>query len=298
MTHFYLNKESTAVINVARYLMTTHIEERVNTIDSLSSEFGISVGFVQKALTTLENGHAVKLRKNGRNGTYIEQLDYKLLIKNAGFSHIVCAMPLPYTKHYEGLASGLKQQLGQLPLYFSHMRGANSRAECLKSGTYDIAIMSKLAAISLGSGIKIAIDLGRQSYSLEHRLIYRRGEFNHIRRVGVDSSSPDQQILTKQAFKNQSIEIIEINYSNCLMHLKSGQIDAVVWLPEGLDMAAFGLSEHSLENITQCQQASEAVMLVNSKTPYISSLLQKLLNVPALLNHQQQVILGEVTPSY
>lgn len=298
MTHSYLNKEGIAVINIARYLMTTHVEERLNTIDSLSGEFGVSVGFVQKALTTLESAQAIKLRKQGRNGTYIEQLDYSLLIKQAGFSHMVCAMPLPYTKHYEGLASALKQQLGQLPLYFSHMRGANSRAECLKLGTYDIAIMSKLAAKTLGSDMKIAIDLGRQSYSLEHRLIYRSNEFASIRKVGVDPSSPDQKILTKKAFPAQDIEIVEINYANCLISLKSGQIDAVVWLPEVLDMAASGLSEYSLDHIAECQQASEAVMLVNSKSQYVSSLLQKTLNIPKLLNHQQQVILGEITPSY
>lgn len=298
MSHCYINKEGLAVINVVRYLMTMQVGDRLNTIDSLSNEFGASVGFIQKSLTTLESERAVKLRKQGRNGTYIEQLDYALLTKQAGFSHIVCAMPLPYTKHYEGLASGLKQQLGQLPLYFSHMRGANSRAECLKSGTYDIAIMSKLAAKTLGAGVKIALYLGRQSYSLDHRLIYRSGEFDQIRKVGVDPSSPDQKILTEKAFPNHDVDIVEINYSNCLMYLKSGQIDAVVWLPEVLDMTGAGLSEYSLDHLPECQHASEAVMVVNTTSPHISVLLDKLLDRPKLLHHQQQVILGNITPSY
>lgn len=298
MSELYINKEGTAVINVARYLMTTYVNERLKTIDFLSEEFCVSVGFIQKALTTLESTGAVKLRKQGRNGTFIEYLNYKLLVKYAGFGHVVCAMPLPYTKHYEGIASGLKQQLGQLPLYFSHMRGANSRAECLQKGTYDIAIMSKLAAMTLGSDMKVAMELGRQSYSFEHRLIYRSGEFDSIRKVGVDPSSPDQKILTEKVFSHHDIEIVEINYNNCLMYLKSGQIDAVIWLPEVFDMKENGLSEYSLDHFPECHLASEAVMVVNKTSPYITILLDRMLDNAQLLRHQQQVIIGEITPSY
>lgn len=298
MSEQYINKEGTAVINVARYLMTTYVNERLKTIDFLSEEFCVSVGFIQKALTTLESTGAVKLRKQGRNGTFIEYLNYKLLVKYAGFGHVVCAMPLPYTKHYEGIASGLKQQLGQLPLYFSHMRGANSRAECLQKGTYDIAIMSKLAAMTLGSDMKVAMELGSQSYSFEHRLIYRCGEFDSIRKVGVDPSSPDQKILTEKIFSHHDIEIVEINYNNCLMYLKSGQIDAVIWLPEVFDMKENGLSEYSLDHFPECHLASEAVMVVNKTSPHITILLDRMLDNAQLLRHQQQVITGEITPSY
>ncbi|KXF81645.1 GntR family transcriptional regulator YhfZ [Enterovibrio coralii] len=298
MPHLYISKEGSAIINIARYLITTEVEERLRTIDSLSDEFHVSVGFIQKALTTLESDGAIKLRKQGRNGTFIDSLDYDTLVKKAGFSHLVCAMPLPYTKHYEGLASGLKAQMGHLPLYFAHMRGADARAECLKKGTYDIAIMSKLAAKAVGTGVKVAFDLGKQSYSVEHKLICRKGEENNIKKVGVDPSSPDQKILTEKAFPNHDVEVVEINYTDSLNLLKSGRIDAVVWLPDALDNKNDELTEVSLSHIPECQQASEAVILVSGESPYMRALVRKLLNVHALLEHQDAVIKGEIIPSY
>ncbi|WP_114765004.1 GntR family transcriptional regulator YhfZ [Vibrio rhodolitus] len=294
----YISKEGAAIMNVAQYLMTTNEGDRLRTIDSLSEEFSVSVGFIQKALTTIEQRGAVVLSKQGRNGTFISQLNYQELVSCAGISNVVCAMPLPYTRHYEGLASGLKAQLGGLPLYFAHMRGASVRAECLKNGTYDVAIMSKLAAKQLASGLVTAIDLGAHSYSHEHRLIYRQGEFEQIKRVGVDPDSPDQKILTSQAFEDKQIEIVEIHYGESLTHLTNGDIDAVVWLSEAIDMETYGLAEQSLSHLPACREASEAVMLVNGNEQHITILLRKLLKLTPLLEHQQAVVKGELTPSY
>ncbi|WP_299019722.1 GntR family transcriptional regulator YhfZ [uncultured Photobacterium sp.] len=298
MTTQYISKEGAAIINIARYLMTTSVNDRLRTIDSLSEDIGVSVGFIQKALSTIEKQGAVVLSKQGRNGTFISKLDYQALVKLAGFFHVVCAMPLPYTKHYEGLASGLKKQIGDLPLYFAHMRGADVRAECLKAGTYDIAIMSKLAAQTYSDSFVTAIDLGRNSYSHEHRLIYRSGEYDTIKKVGVDQDSPDQKILTQLVFEHKPVEIVEINYADSLTHLLHGEIDAVVWLPEAIDMEKYGLTEQPLDHIKQCTLASEAVMLVSGEAPHISTLLRKLINIPELLDHQQQVVRGDITPSY
>ena len=58
-------------------------------------------------------------------------------------------MPLPYTRLYEGLASGLKAQFDGIPFYYAHMRGADIRVECLLNGVYDMAVVSRLAAESL-----------------------------------------------------------------------------------------------------------------------------------------------------
>ncbi|MBA5761160.1 hypothetical protein H2O73_02300 [Vibrio sp. 404] len=298
MTVQYISKEGAAIMNVAQYLMTTSEGDRLRTIDSLSEEFSVSVGFIQKALTTIEQQGAVVLSKQGRNGTFINQLNYRELVACAGISNVVCAMPLPYTRHYEGLASGLKAQLGGLPLYFAHMRGASVRAECLKNGTYDVAIMSKLAAKELTSGLVTAIDLGPHTYSHEHRLIYREGEYDQILRVGVDPDSPDQKILTSQAFEDKKIEIVEIHYGESLTHLTNGDIDAVVWLPEAIDMNKYGLAEQSLSHLSACKEASEAVMLVNGNEHHITILLRKLLKLSSLLAHQQAVVKGELTPSY
>ena len=123
----YINKEGAAIINIARYLMTTSVNERLKTIDMLSEDIEVSVGFIQKALSTIEKQGAVVLSRQGRNGTFISKLDYHALVRLAGFSHFVCAMPLPYTKHYEGLASGLKKTDRRFAaLFCPHARGGHT----------------------------------------------------------------------------------------------------------------------------------------------------------------------------
>ncbi|MDX1303059.1 GntR family transcriptional regulator YhfZ [Photobacterium sp.] len=298
MPKIYIKKEGTAVINIARYLMSLKEGARLRTIDSLAEEFGLSVGLVQKALKKIEADGVIALSRQGRNGTYISRLDSEEIVRLAGLGNVVCAMPLPYTKHYEGLASGLKVQMGRLPLYFAHMRGAGVRAKLLSSGVHDIAIMSKLAAQNYSDGLTVAVNLGKNSYSNDHRMIYRKGEYGAIRRIGVDPDSPDQQILTKQAFPDQDIEIIEINYGDSLAHLASRDIDAVIWLTEAIDMDKFGLEEKSLSHLPECEMASEAVLLVRNEAVYIKTLLRNLIDRDALITHQKKVVAGEITPSY
>ncbi|CAG21160.1 GntR family transcriptional regulator YhfZ [Photobacterium profundum] len=298
MSKQYIKKEGAAVINIARYLMSQKEGARLRTIDSLAEEFELSVGLVQKALKKIEADGVIALSRQGRNGTYISRLDSEKIVRLAGLGHVVCAMPLPYIKHSEGLASGLKAQMSSLPLYFAHMRGAGVRAKLLSSGVHDIAIMSKLAAQSYSDGLTVAVNLGKNSYSHDHRVIYRKGEYGGIRRVGVDSDSPDQQILTKQAFPDQDIDIVEINYGDSLIHLASRNIDAVIWLTEAIDMDNVGLAEKSLNHIPQCEMASEAVLLVRNEAPHIKALLRNLINKDALNSHQKKVVTGEITPSY
>ncbi|PVF11679.1 hypothetical protein DBO95_21940, partial [Yersinia pestis] len=45
-----------------------------------------------------------------------------------------------------------------------------------------------------------------------------------IRRVGFDSRSPDQCLLTEIKFAGQPIERVELSYSNCIPHLIRGDI--------------------------------------------------------------------------
>lgn len=80
-------------------------------------------------------------------GSYLVEMDNKALLTHVDINNVVCAMPLPYTRLYEGLASGLKARRMAF-LYYAHMRGADIRVECLLNGVYDMAVVSRLAAES------------------------------------------------------------------------------------------------------------------------------------------------------
>ncbi len=106
----------------------------------------------------------------GRNGSYLVEMDNKALLTHVDINNVVCAMPLPYTRLYEGLASGLKAQFDGIPFYYAHMRGADIRVECLLNGVYDMAVVSRLAAESYltQKGLCLALELGPHTYVGEH----------------------------------------------------------------------------------------------------------------------------------
>lgn len=299
MSMTFIKKEGIALVSLARYLLVMKGGERLRTIDEMSDEFSLSVGVVQNALKTLEASDSIKLERRGRNGTILKELDMARLLRQADLGNLVCAMPLPYTKLYEGLASGLRSQFTTLPLFFAHMRGAEVRINCLIEGIYDIAVVSRLAADSyIEQGkVVIAVNLGSRSYVDGHQLICRKGALADIRRVGFDPSSPDQRLLNDIAFVGQDLEWVETPYSECLRHIENGMIDAAIWNISNAQPNPM-LEAHPLTGDPRYQQASEAVILVRKDNAPILRLLTTLVDTFALLNHQQAVERGEIEPRY
>jgi hypothetical protein len=299
MSRTFVKKEGMALVYLARYLLGEQPSNRLKTIDELSTDFTLSVGVVQNALKVLESNHCMALERRGRNGTLLKWLDYQALLQQADIGNLVCAMPLPYTRLYEGLASGLKIQFGSIPLYYAHMRGADVRIECLIDGVYDMALVSRLAAEdSLQQGkIRILLTLGSGSYVHGHQMICQREKQQKIRRVGLDPRSPDQRLLTDLFFQQQPIERVEIPYHECLQRIEKGDIDAAIWNTSrqvlGEQLVAIEL--HDNPNYLL---ASEAVLLARSDDRLIQQLTERLLNRQALLQHQQDVENGKIEPSY
>ncbi|MGL4487329.1 MAG: GntR family transcriptional regulator YhfZ [Yersinia sp. (in: enterobacteria)] len=299
MSKKFIKKEGLALVSMARYLIGERPDSRLKTIDELSDDFGISVGVVQHALKVLEAEGIIVVERHGRNGTLLVDLNMPRLLQQADLGNMVCAMPLPYTKLYEGLASGLREQFTLLPLYFAHMRGAKVRIECLIDGIYDMAVVSHLAAKSyIDEGkVALALNLGNASYVDGHQLICRPGEQQHIRLVGFDPRSPDQCLLTAIRFAGQPIELVEIPYSDCIAHISRGSIDAAIWnLTENV------FHEHlqatKLQGDERYIQASQAVILIRPDNHLIKLLLEKGINGTLLLDHQRAVQNGQIEPRY
>lgn len=301
MKNKFLKKNGSLIIHMSRYLLTVKLGERLRTIDELSTQLECSVGSVTSAIKAIEVEGAVTLDRKGRNGTFISYLDYRQLVLLAELGNVVCAMPLPYTKQYEGLASGLKKQITTIPFYFAHMRGATVRAECLANGIYDIAIMSRLAAEQyVESGeLEIAVDLGPHSYVSEHRLICREGQFKNIKRIGVDPSSPDQKLLTEAYFRGQDIDIVDTPYNECLEQIANNVIDAAIWyFTDNKLLHEMNLEDVWINQVSDCEKASIAVLTVSKKAKHIKTMLDHFLDIKALLKHQKNVVAGKIVPMY
>ncbi|MBS9431331.1 GntR family transcriptional regulator YhfZ [Photorhabdus hainanensis] len=301
MSRGLLKKEGVAQACLARYLLGEHCGNRLKTIEELSSDYGLSVGLVQFALKKLESSGAVYVERRGRNGSYLVSVDHKALLAHADISNVVCAMPLPYTRLYEGLASGLKAQFEGIPFYFAHMRGSDARMECLRSGIYDLAVVSHLAAQTyLEQGdVRVVLELGPQTYVGAHQLIYRKGGEHNIRRVGLDHRSADQKIMTEVYFAGQDITLVDISYHESLYKVAKGDIDAVIWnVSREIELSSRELIAVPLRGSACFTQASEAVVLTRADDILIQQLLRTMVNKTELLAHQQRVLAGQQDPSY
>lgn len=297
----YIKKNGHAIIELSRYFMLSEVGSRVLTVDELAKRISCSVGYIANSIKEIEAIGAIHLERQGRNGTIVKSVNFEKLVELADLGSLVCAMPLPYTKRYEGLASALKEQIDLVPLYFAHMRGADVRAECLKNGVHDIAIMSKLAAQSyIDEGtLQIAIELPIHSYVSEHKLIYKEKKKNLIRRIGVDSDSPDQKLLTEMFFNDKEIEVITLPYNECLDKIEADIIDATIWNPNTKSNEKHSnLIQESLTDLKNIDNFSIAVLMVRKDANFTKALLNHVLNIDHLRNHQEQVIFGDRTPSY
>lgn len=300
MSRSFIKKEGVAQASLARYLLGEKSGNRLKTIDELATECRFSVGLIQSALKTLEKAGAVAVERRGRNGSYLVSMDNITLLAFADIGNVVCAMPLPYTRLYEGLASGLKAQFDGIAFYYAHMRGSDVRVECLLNGIYDLAVVSQLAAQSYrdNADICIALELGPHTYVGEHKLICRK-DTQQIKRVGLDPRSADQRIMTEIYFAGQSVEILDVPYHECINRVAKGEIDAVIWNVGGEDsLELLGLEAQTLQGDDRFVQASEAVVLTRADDVPIQQLLRTVVNKNELLTHQQRVLLGEQEPSY
>ncbi|HAT2338123.1 TPA: hypothetical protein I8206_001766 [Citrobacter freundii] len=301
MRRTFIKKEGVVLTTLARYLLGEKCGNRLKTIDELAAECHSSVGLTQAALKTLESSGAIRIERRGRNGSYLVDMDNRTLLKHVDINNVVCAMPLPYTRLYEGLASGLKAQFDGIPFYYAHMRGADIRVECLLNGVYDMAVVSRLAAESYlaQDGLRITLALGPHTYVGEHQLICRKGESADVKRVGLDNRSADQKIMTEACFGNRDVELIDMPYHESLQRIAKGDVDAVIWnVVAEAELAVLGLEATPLTNDPRFLQATETVVLTRAEDYAIQQLLRAVVNKEALLAHQQRVANGEQEPSY
>ncbi len=284
------------------YLLGCQPGERLKTIGELARDNALSIGLMQAALKTLENAGCITVQRSGRNGSFLTHVDHRSLLDYANISRVVCAMPLPYTREYEGLASGLKREFSDVPFYFAHMRGADIRVECLRNGIYDLAVVSRLAAEEYVSrpenGVKIAATLGEHSW-VSHQIIRRRGDHGAVRRVGVDCRSMDQKLLTDMIYDPAAVARVEIPYHDCLSRLENGTIDAVVWNVENRQvLARYGLEAVPLEGDQRVVLATEATILIRSDDRSTGKLLDTFVDTHRVRQHQRAVVSEEIEPSY
>lgn len=297
-------KKGLALMFLAKKFFLLKTGDRVSTIDELCNESDLSRGTMQSALEILKDDGAITTVSKGHLGTYLEALDQDRLLGYLDNRNVVCAMPLPYTKHYEGLATGFYRAFSnhRLHLSLAYMSGSMKRLEGLLDDRYDFIIASGLTADSLVNDypVEIAADLPRETYLSEHVILFSKDSPMKIEdgmRIGVDSNSLDYAILTKAILKQHNVIKVETPYNQIVQQIESKSIDAAIWNRDEVMSKNYPVAYKSIDS-PMIARGSQAVVICKKGNEFIKRVLDQYLQVKRLQQVQTGVINGTILPEY
>lgn len=301
-----MQKNGLAAVKLARELITMKEGDRINTIAEYSARYEIARGTVQSALKLIEEYRAVSIEARGHLGSFIKSINYELLWDFTDFGTIMGVMPLPYSKLYEGLATGLykESENKKFPFSLAYMRGAENRIKALSQGRYDFAVVSKLAAqhsIRNGASIDIAIQFDKYSYVNEHAIVFSNPFQKTIvngMRIGVDKSSIDHYLLTLSQCKDKMVEIVDLPYNQVVQKIISCEIDAAVWNVDEIIERQINIRYYPLDNNQFNGEDTEAVLVINRNNYSMKNLLEQFINCDKVREYQKKVVSGQLIPNY
>ena len=124
-----LQKSGLATLQVAQILAGLEPGDRIPTVTELSEQCEMARGNIQIALNNLKQNHVIRLESHGQNGTIATEIDYVAMAQYCSNTGLTCVMPMPYDLRYEGLASGLYEELNQKGVTgaIAFMRGSGYR---------------------------------------------------------------------------------------------------------------------------------------------------------------------------
>lgn len=292
---------------LARNFLLKNSGDRIETISNYADKFNTGRGTIQSAISFLVEHQALKLKSRGHLGSYITDLDYQLLWKIGDLGMITGLLPLPYTLHYEGLASGLNHQFKKTKLKYSiaYTRGSIKRLDLLKDNKYDFVILSKFAAETYNNqkDFEILYEFGPGSYLSKHIIVYSNPNINEIKdgmRIGLDSSSIDHKFLTKFECKHKDVEFVELTYLKIMEHIKNKTIDAAIWnYDEIKNLTNINYSDLKKEkSIKKNKKISNAVILIKKNNQFIKKILKNTIIPKEVKKIQNKIRSHTIIPEY
>lgn len=297
-----MNKKEQAMLSIAREIVFSEAGERISSIIEYSQKYNISVGLIQKALMSLQEEGALEIERRGVLGSYIKKINNEILMEKSVFGSLVGVMPLPYSKRYEGLATGIKNNFEnyKVNFYFAYMSGSEVRLNFLRKGIYDFAIVSRLAyeiEKEKCDDIEVIFGFGEKSYVSRHVLLKAAG-VGKIRKIGVDKNSEDQKYMTRECITSKDCEYIEISYNETLKLLKNNIVDAIIWNYDEIEEKQIKIDYEELPNKEVLNKANEAVLVIKKQNQMLRKLTEKIINVEYIGEIQKKVLENKMLPAY
>lgn len=280
-------------------LIGREIGGNIPTVSQYISILGASAGSISNAMGELLSSGAISVRPRGRLGTILLGINYSRLYQAIIPTPILCAMPLPYTKRYEGLAMGLYKSMDkeQVPYHNLFMSGGKSRIEALVDGRCDVCVLSASAfqdAIK-SYDIDIAVNLGEKSFLSGHALIYSPERAEDIKTISVDTQSYDQIVLVESFASGKGLDVVYLPYSQILDCIERGIVDSTIW-----NIDVFGHQGLSLyySNLDCHQDYTSAVLVVRNRDTLTRTVLANIVSQEFVLDIQRRVVSNDIPPEY
>lgn len=304
-----MSKNGEVAMLLAREFISYDVGDRIRTIRDYAEIFNTGRGTVQSAIKLLESEGAIRLESRGHLGTFILSVDFNRLWSIADFGVVMGVMPLPYSKRYEGLATGLYKafEKANIPFSLAFMRGAEKRIQALDMGKYDFAITSKLAALHEKDKyeyIDVVHIFNEGSYVGEHIIIFRDNNINRIEdgmRIGIDPASPDQFLLTQYECEGKNVKYIETSYNQIVEKLKNKEIDAAVWNEDEIREKGLKFNIKKLTNQKSLEvnkKDTAAAMVINNENLEFKKIIKKYIDMDYIEEIQEEVLKGNIIPMY
>ncbi|MEV5611704.1 GntR family transcriptional regulator YhfZ [Streptomyces sp. NPDC052225] len=305
----FLTRNGLAARRLAVLLMGHEPQARLPRVKDFAEELGCGNGTVQAALRLLEESGAIETAARGHLGTFLIASDRAILWRLSGLGTLRCALPLPHSRRFEGIASGLRAafEAAGTPFSPTYMRGAGARCAALLEGGVDLVVLSRLAADRLierhKGRLSLVADLGPATYVGAYGCLLHEGAALDTPglRVAVDHASLDQRLLAERAFAGRDdIRWVESSSMGVRELLAQRRADATVWsldeaqhLP-GVEVLPLG------EEVTRDLEprASSAALIGRTEGAEALSAARGVLDPGRVTRVQAEVVRGERVPSY
>lgn len=305
----FLTRNGLAARQLAVLLLNHEPDTRLPRVRDFAEELGVGNGTVQAALQLLENAEAIETTARGHLGTFLVRSDRAVLWRLSGLGTLLAAMPLPYSRRYEGLATGLRSAFEEAgaPFAITFMRGAGARTTALLEGKVDLVVLSRFAADRLAEEhpVELVADLGPATYVGAHGLLLRHGitQDSPGLRVAVDHASEDGRMLAERVFAGRTdIEWVEASYMQLRELFERDLADATVWnLDEAQDRLGAGVDVLPLGdeiNRDLSLRNSSAAIIGRTEGAKALGAVRDSLDLSIVTSVQTQVLRHERTPSY
>ncbi len=305
----FLTRNGLAARQLAVLLLHHEPDTRLPRVRDFAEELGCGNGTIQAALRLLEESGAISTTARGHLGTFLVHSDRAVLWRLSGLGTLLAAMPLPYSRRYEGLATGLRSAFEDAgaPFAITFMRGAGARTAALLEGKVDLVVLSRFAADQLIAEhpVELVADLGPATYVGAHGMLVRHGADLDAPglRVAVDHASEDLRMLVERVFAGrEDVEWREASYMQLGDLFARNEVDATVWnLDEAQDRLGIGVDVLPLgDEVTRelALRNSTAAVIGRSEGADALAAVRDSLDLSLVTRLQSEVLRGERVPSY